>query len=71
MRPGRRAAAPHCDFMAANIGVLLLSAATLMFEITLTRLFSVSQFYHFAFMIVSLALLGFGASGTWLALWPA
>jgi hypothetical protein len=41
-----------------------------MFEITLTRLFSVSQFYHFAFMIVSLALLGFGASGTWLALWP-
>ena len=70
MRPGRRAAAPQCGLVAANIGVLLLSAATLMFEITLTRLFSVSQFYHFAFMIVSLALLGFGASGTWLALWP-
>jgi len=70
MRPGRRAAAPQCGLAAANIGVLLLSAATLMFEITLTRLFSVSQFYHFAFMIVSLALLGFGASGTWLALWP-
>jgi len=81
MRPGRRIVrAPPVSAnsqsslnpagSAANIGILLLSAATLMFEITLTRLFSVSQFYHFAFMIVSLALLGFGASGTWLALWP-
>ncbi len=51
-------------------GLFLLSAATLTFEITLTRLFSVAQFYHFAFMIVSLAMLGFGASGTWLVLWP-
>ncbi len=51
-------------------GLLLLSAATLAFEVNLTRLFSVSQFYHFAFMIVSLALLGLGASGTWLALFP-
>ena len=41
-----------------------------MFEINLTRLFSVSQFYHFAFMIVSLALLGNGASGTVLTLLP-
>jgi hypothetical protein len=48
--------------------LFLLSAATLAFEITLTRVFSVAQFYHFAFMIVSLALLGFGASGTLLAL---
>jgi spermidine synthase len=48
----------------------MLSAATLAFEINLTRLFSVTQFYHFAFMIVSVALLGFGASGTFLALFP-
>jgi hypothetical protein len=48
----------------------LLSAATLAFEVNLTRLFSIAQFYHFAFMIVSLALLGFGASGTFLALFP-
>ncbi len=52
------------------LSLLLLSAATLVFEINLTRLFSVAQFYHFAFMIVSLALLGFGASGTALALFP-
>lgn len=49
-------------------GLLLVSAASLSFEINLIRLFSVAQFYHFAFMVVSLALLGFGASGTFLAL---
>ena len=54
--------------LTARLGLCLLSAASLTFEINLTRLFSVAQFYHFAFMIVSVALLGFGASGTALAL---
>ncbi len=54
--------------MLTYTGLLLLSAASLAFEVTLTRLFSVAQFYHFAFMVVSLALLGYGASGTFLAL---
>ena len=56
--------------MAIGAGLFLISVATLAFEITLTRVFSVAQFYHFAFMIVSLALLGFGASGTFLTLCP-
>lgn len=51
-----------------DIGLFLLSAATLALEVNLTRLFSVAQFYHFAFMTVSIALLGFGASGTFLTL---
>jgi len=51
-------------------GILLLSSAILLFEITLTRVFSVAQWYHFAFMVVSLALLGFGASGSLLCLFP-
>lgn len=54
-----------------TLGVGLLSAGTLTFEITLTRVFAVAQWYHFAFMAVSVALLGFGASGTALSLWPA
>jgi len=57
--------------VVTKLGLFLLSAATLAFEIMLTRLFSVAQFYHFAFMIVSIALLGFGASGTALAIFPA
>jgi len=52
------------------LGILLLSAGTLLFEITLTRVFSVAEWYHFAFMVVSLALLGFGASGSFLSLFP-
>jgi len=51
--------------------LFLLSTATLIFEVDLTRLFSVAQFYHFAFMIVSVALLGLGASGTALVIFPA
>jgi hypothetical protein len=51
-------------------GLFLISAASLAFEIILTRLYSVAQFYHFAFMVVSIALLGFGASGTFLAIFP-
>ncbi len=54
--------------MAAAL--FFLSAAALSFEINLLRLFSVAQFYHFAFMIVSTALLGSGASGTALSFFP-
>jgi hypothetical protein len=55
---------------SAYVGLVLLSAAALAFEITLTRLFSVTQWYHFAFLAVSVALLGFGASGTALSIKP-
>jgi len=41
-----------------------------MLESTLTRLLAVAQYYHFAFLVVSLALLGFGASGSFLAIFP-
>ena len=54
----------------ATAAIFLLSAATLAWEITLTRLFAITQFYHFAFLAVSVALLGFGASGTLLSLRP-
>jgi hypothetical protein len=56
--------------MLLYIGIFLLSAASLAFEINLSRLFSVTQFYHFAFMVVSLALLGYGSSGTFLSFFP-
>lgn len=50
--------------------IFLVSSSTLVLEITLTRVFSVAQGYHFAFLAVSLALLGFGGSGTLLAVFP-
>jgi hypothetical protein len=51
------------------IGVFLISAATLVLELALVRIFAVQQFYHFAFMAISLALLGAGASGSLLSIW--
>lgn len=51
-------------------GIALLSAAILMFELLLTRLFAVAEWYHFAFLSVSVALLGYACSGTILALVP-
>jgi len=50
------------------VGVAALAAATLCLESALTRLLAVAQFYHFAFLVISLALLGFAASGTLLSL---
>jgi len=50
--------------------VFLCSFASLAYEITLTRIFSITLWYHFAFMIVSIAMLGIGASGTLLSLCP-
>ncbi|MFN2166034.1 MAG: hypothetical protein ACK2U9_07205, partial [Anaerolineae bacterium] len=48
-------------------GVLLTALSGLVMEVALTRVFSVSLWYQFGFMIISTALLGFGASGTYLA----
>jgi len=50
-------------------GLLLISLATLLFELSLTRVLSVSLWYHFGFLVISTALLGFGATGVTLALW--
>ncbi|HVP53580.1 MAG TPA: SAM-dependent methyltransferase, partial [Candidatus Eisenbacteria bacterium] len=48
--------------------IFLISASALSYEILLMRLFSIIQWHHFAYMMISLALLGFGASGTFLTL---
>ncbi len=48
--------------------VSVISAAAIGYEILLMRLFSIVQWHHFAAMIISLALLGYGASGAFLAL---
>jgi len=45
------------------VGLGLTSCATLLLELSLTRLFSVVLFYHFAFLAISIALLGLGAGG--------
>lgn len=50
-------------------GIFLLSLATLLLELSLTRVLSVALWYHFGFLVISTALLGFGTSGVVLAVW--
>ncbi len=54
--------------MPLGLAISVLSAAALGYEILLMRLFSIIQWHHFAYMIISLALLGIGASGAALSL---
>jgi len=53
--------------LARPIAVGLVSAATLVYEVLLVRLFAIEHFHHFAYMAVGVAMLGFGLSGTALA----
>jgi len=55
--PGRTAAA-----------LALVSFAALGYEITLTRVFSFTTWYHFVYLIIGIALLGYGAAGSFLTL---
>src|SRR6185437_2539528 len=59
--PGRPRQSAVPVAMLGGIGLSSLSA--LLLELSLTRLFSVVLFYHFAFLAISIALLGLGAGG--------
>ncbi len=50
-------------------GLALVSAASLLFEIALTRVYAIAQGHHFAFVAIAMALLGIGAAGTLTAVW--
>lgn len=50
------------------LAVGLLSGTALAYEVLLTRLFALVHWHHLAATIISLALLGYGASGTFLSL---
>lgn len=50
-------------WLKTYLGVGLTTLATLLLELTLTRIFSVVFYYHFAFLAISIALFGLGAGG--------
>jgi hypothetical protein len=47
-----------------TLAVLLVSASSLSYEVLLTRFFSLSQWHHLSFMVLSIVLFGFAASGS-------
>jgi hypothetical protein len=52
-------------FRRALVGVAAVAGAILMVELALTRIFSVTMYYHFAFLAISIALFGLSASGVY------
>ena len=73
LRPMNKATAdglPPARQRERYAAVSLLAAATLMFEILLTRIFSVTLWYHFAFVAVSIAMFGLSVGALIVFLWP-
>ena len=69
--PGNIASVAHRATWRLAFAIALVSAAALAYQLLLMRWLAVAHWSPFAAMIISLALLGHGASGTWLSLWPA
>jgi len=66
--PNRTMIAPGRHVYA---GIALCSMGVLMQEVLLTRIFSLTIWYHLAYLTISTALLGFAAAGSLLAARPA
>src|SRR6185503_5415653 len=66
-RPARGAASGSRVPRAALVAAALLAATGLGLQVTLTRLFSFLYWYHAAFLVVGIGLLGLGAGGAILA----
>ena len=68
--PAEPTIAPVTNFRLPMV-IATVSCASLLLELALTRLFSVVLFYHFAFLAISVALLGLGAGGVFAHLFRA
>ncbi len=53
------------------IAVGLTSVAVIAFQLVIMQTMSIAQWHHFAYMVISMAMLGFGAAGTVLAIFRA
>ena len=56
-------ASRHANWPPLYLAVALTTSATLLLELSLTRIFSVVFYYHFAFLAISIALFGLGVGG--------
>ncbi len=54
--------------LSLHLAIFLISAVGIAYQVVLMRIFSIAQWHHFAYMIISIAMLGFGASGATLAM---
>lgn len=72
MSPSDSRTAPGAPSRSAAVRrylpIAMVSAAVMIYEIAMTRVLSVTLWYHFAFLSLSVAMLGLGASGVFFAL---
>jgi len=69
----RSSASAPLNWPLLYIAVAITTLATLLLELSLTRIFSVVFYYHFAFLAISIALFGLGVGGVFsyvVAKWP-
>jgi len=59
---------PRPSLKGIQLSIFVISAFLITYEIILLRFFAIQYWYHFAYLIISVALLGFGASGTFIYL---
>lgn len=59
---------PSLSIHSLLMSVFFVSFSSLAFEVLLTRVFSLGQWNHLSFMVISMALFGFGAGGTFLSI---
>ena len=52
------------------VAIALVACAILLFEVLVTRILSVTLSYHFAFLTISLAMVGLAAPGVWFSVAP-
>ncbi|MGB1012698.1 MAG: hypothetical protein ACPG4T_01090 [Nannocystaceae bacterium] len=61
-------AKPRPPSLSDRLGVALVTASLMMTELLLTRIFSVTIWYHFALLAISVALFGTGIAAAWVYL---
>ncbi|MFW5893921.1 MAG: SAM-dependent methyltransferase [Verrucomicrobiota bacterium] len=57
-----------CELRNLAPALALVCGVGIAYELVLMRVFAIAQWHHFAYMMISLAMLGFGAAGTLLSL---
>ena len=63
LKESLRSAPSRFYWLRIYLAVALTSAATLLLELSITRIYSVFLYYHFAFLAISTALFGLGVGG--------
>ena len=55
--------------MRKHLAIGLISATIIAYQLVVMQIFVYTQWHHFGFMIISVALLGFGVAGTYISIY--